>query len=116
MSDEIHLNDIGTRLLCQFTDTCSPFNFTVPSSISTLTISVQGPTGDTKTFLATYASSPSLCGSTFAGDGSDGWVDYTGVSSATWDEEGDWVLQGYTAYPGGGFHSEKKEFVVYGNL
>ena len=115
---EIHLNDIGTRILLQFTDSGTPFDFssvTSLSSISSLFVCLTPPLGVTKTFALTFASSPSLAGSIFAGDGSDGWTDHTIVSSADWDEIGQWSLQGRVIYPGGDFHSEKKAFDVFSN-
>ena len=72
--------------------------------------------GEAKTFAATFASSPTLAGTTFAGDGSDGWTEVTIVSSDVWDIEGGWKLQGRVIYPSGDFRSEVKSFDVFGNI
>ena len=113
----IHANDIGTRVLVRFTDVCSPLDFTTISSVSSLALCFKPPIGMTKTLPATFAGSPpSLCGSVFAGDGSDGWVEVTIVSSSHWDEEGQWQLQGRVIGTQGDNRSEVKSFVVFGNI
>lgn len=115
---EIHLNDIGTRILLQFTDSGTPFNFTALSSLSSLALCLKPPVAVTKTFALTFASTlPTLAGTTFAGDGSDGWTEFTVVNSDTWDAIGQWQLQGHVV---GGvqedFRSQVQTFEVFGNI
>jgi len=118
MSAEIHINDIGTRILVRFSDICSPLDFTAISSVASLAICFKPPTGAVKTLAATYAALgvPSLCGSIFAGDGSDGWAEVTITSSAFWDESGDWQLQGRVIGTQGDNRSDIKTFGVFSNI
>ena len=114
---EIHLNDIGTRVLVRFSDVCSPLDFTTISSISSLALCFKPPTGSVKTLAATFAdATPSLCGTIFAGDGSDGWTQVTIVDSAHWDEAGSWQLQGRVVGTQGDNRSEIKTFEVFSNI
>lgn len=118
MSAEIHVNDIGTRILVRFSDICSPLDFTGISSVASLSICFKPPTGALKTLAATYAALaiPSLCGTVFTGTGSDGWTEVTIVSSAFWDEPGDWKLQGRVIGTQGDNRSDVKTFSVFGNI
>ena len=117
---EIRVNDIGTRLLVQFTDCGTRFDFTAVTSltsISSLVVCLGPPMGATvKTFAATFAASPSLAGTPFAGDGSDGWTEVTVVSSDVWDAQGAWTLQGRVIFPGGDFRSQTQPFQVFPNI
>ena len=114
---EIHVNDIGTRVLVRFSDACSPLDFTSISVISSLVICFKPPAAPTKTLPATFAGgNPSLCGTVFAGDGSDGWVETTIASSAFWSEPGTWCLQGRVIGTQGDNHSEIKTFEVFANI
>lgn len=114
---EIHLNDIGTRVIVRFTDVCSPLDFTTISSIASLALCFKPPTGTVKTLAATFAGSPnSLCGTPFAGDGSDGFVEATIISSAHWDEIGQWQIQGRVIGTQGDNRSEVKTFQVFDNI
>jgi len=117
---EIHVNDIGTRLLVHFSDCGTPFDFTSVtsvSSISSLALCLLPPMAAfAKTFAATFANSPSLAGTIFAGDGSDGWTELTVVTSDVWDVQGGWTLQGRVIYPGGDFRSQQQSFQVFPNI
>lgn len=114
---EIRLNDIGTRLFFQFTDCGSPVDFTQISSVSSLALCLKPAVGDTKTFALSFAGTPvTLAGTIFAGDGSDGWTEYTIISSATWDEIGTWQAQGRVQGTLGDFRSQIKQFTVFGNI
>lgn len=114
---EIRLNDVGTRILLQFTDCGSPVDFTAISSVASLALCLKPPVGGVKTFALTFAGTPpTLAGTIFAGDGSDGWTEYTIISSATWDEIGSWQAQGLVQGTLGTFRSEIKNFTVFGNI
>lgn len=100
-ADEIHVGDKGTRITVVFYDGSTVVDV---SGASTKEIIFLAPDGD-----------HSHCAATYTTDGTDGSIYYDTVA-ATFDEDGDWALQGHVVIGDSEWHSDVHRFTVYPNI
>lgn len=101
MSDEIHVDDIGTVFTVTLKESGSAVNV---STATTKTIKFKDPSGTASSKTADFTT-----------DGSDGKIYYTTVADDL-DEAGMWEIQAYVVMPTGTWSSSTKKFRVYPNL
>ena len=100
-ANEVHVGDIGSRLTLTFYDAASVVDI---SGASTKQVWISDPDG--------------VCvksGGTFTTDGTDGKLYYDSLA-ATFDQAGDWQVQGYVVTATGTWHSDIQDLKVYANL
>jgi len=101
MISEVHVNDVGTKILIIVYDGVNIVNL---SSATNLTIQIKKPDG---TILAKNAS--------FDTDGTDGAMKYYTLSG-DFDMAGGYYIQGIVNIFGGIFHTDVQMFRVLNNL
>lgn len=87
-SSRIYKNDIGARIVLRVRQRDGAA-YDV-SSVSTMRLKLTAPSGATKNFIPSFASSPYGNGT-----GTDGVVEYVTTTTADLDESGRWLGQGY---------------------
>ena len=100
-ANEIHVNDVGTKVLVTVTDGSSAVNI---SSATTKELIIKKPSG-TKLTKAT----------SFTSDGTDGKMQYS-IASDDLDEAGSYKLQGKVVISDGTFYTDIHTFKVHRNL
>jgi hypothetical protein len=101
MSDEIHVDDVGTVFTVTLKESGSAVNV---STATTKQIKFKNPAGTSATKTADFTT-----------DGSDGKITYTTVAEDI-DSAGVWIIQARIVMPTGTWSSNTKEFRVYPNL
>jgi hypothetical protein len=102
MTTYIHNADIGTIFRLTITDTAGVVIDVSSASVKYLYFQAPDGTKERKT-------------ASFYTDGSDGIIQYTGVSGDI-DQTGVWQVQGYVETSDGKFFTEKTTFSVLSNL
>lgn len=106
--DEIHVGDIGTVFRALITDCGTPVDL---ASASSLLACFDPPGNDPFTRAMTFVSTIN----SGAGDGSDGFIEYTSVTSDLFIE-GEWEWQAQVIIAAGRFHTNVASFEVFPNL
>ena len=101
MTDQIHVNDIGTILELEVQEDGSAVDI---STTTEMYIYLKNPAGTTKT-----------CTATFSLDGTDGKIQYATIADDL-DQEGPWEMQGKVKMPGWEGYTSIVNFTVYPNL
>lgn len=101
MSSQVHINDIGTRLIMTLLDEGSVVDI---SGASDIDVVLRKP--DTSTSTKTGV---------FYTDGTDGKIKYTSISG-DFDQAGTYKIQGIVTLPSGTYHTSISDFKVYCNL
>lgn len=101
MSSQIHVDDIGTRLIMTVIDDGEIVDISTATDIDVI---LKKP--DTSSDI-----NPGL----FYTDGTDGKIKYTSVSG-DFDQAGTYKIQGVVTLPSGTFHTSISDFKVYCNL
>ena len=102
MVEEARENDAGTAIVVEFLR-ADETAFDI-SGASTMTIKLQAPSGTVTTHTAALYT-----------DGTDGKFYFT-TSTATLDETGEWLGQGFVVLSSGQWHNKYKPFRVTGVL
>lgn len=100
--NEIHLNDVGTRLGVTVKEGGSVVD--ISGATATKQIKLYKPSGTTVTKDADFTT-----------DGTDGKMEYVTVADDL-DEVGVWRIQGYLSFDGWTGHTDISEFEVFENL
>ena len=100
-ANEAHVGDISTRITLTMKDGASVVDI---SGASTKQVWIADPDGVTVKSDATFTT-----------DGSDGKI-YYDTLAATFDQAGDWQVQGYVVTATGTWHSDIQDLKVYANL
>lgn len=98
---EVHLDDIGFRLIATFVEDGADVDISTATAKS---IVLRSPSGDISTHTASFLT-----------DGTDGVVYYATVAGDL-NEVGIWKIQGVISIGGGTYHSNITSFKVYPNL
>lgn len=106
--DEIHVGDIGTIFRALITDCGTPVDL---STASQLLACFDPPDNDAFTRTMTFVSTVS----SGAGDGSDGFIEYTSITSDLF-VGGCWEWQTQVTIVAGRFHTNVASFEVFPNL
>ena len=101
MSDEIHVDDVGTALVVTISEDGTAVDI---GTATTKQIILQSPDGTTLTKTATLVT-----------DGADGQMQYFTLSGDL-DAAGVWKIQARVVLPTGEWRSSVEEFLVYENL
>lgn len=101
MSEEIHVDDIGTIFRLTFLQSGSVVDL---STATTKQIWFKKPSGEILTKTASFYT-----------DGTDGILQYT-VVSGDLDEKGTYEIQGFVVITAGTFHSDVQTFQVNRNI
>jgi hypothetical protein len=101
MTDQIHVNDIGTIFELEVQEDAAAVDI---STATAMFIYLKNPAGTTKT-----------CTASFSGDGTDGKIQYITIADDL-DTEGPWEIQGKVELPGWQGYTSIVNFTVYPNL
>lgn len=101
MTDEIHMNDIGTIFQLELQEDGLAVDI---SAASNITIYLGAPSGAAKTSTGQFVT-----------DGSDGLIKYTTITGDL-DEVGPWTIQAKITMPAWEGHSSIVNFAVYPNI
>ena len=100
-AEEVHVGDTGTRITLTVYDRTSVVDI---SGASTKQVWITDPDGACVKSDATFTT-----------DGTDGKIYYDSVAD-TFDQAGDWQVQGYVVTASGTWHTDVKDLKIYANI